>query len=92
VLVQRLGTQRHLVALEIERARARAHRIEALLGGVAVLAQLLETHPPGTDGVDLLLVVAAQGVEDPLQAGVLGLDHHLQPAQRGAFRLEPLAP
>ena len=71
VLVQRLGAQVDLVGLEVEGAGAVAHRIEPLLGRVAVLAQLLEALAAGPHGVDLVLVVVAQRLEDAVEPGVL---------------------
>ena len=74
VLVQRLGPQVDLVHLEVEGTGAVAHRIEALLGRVAVLAQLLEALAAGAHRIDLVLVVVAQRLEDAVEAGVLLLD------------------
>ena len=89
VLVQRLHAQVDLVGLEVEGAGAGAHRLEALLRRVAVLAQPLELLAPGAHGVDLILVVVAQRLEDAVEPLVLPLDQHLQPGQRGALGLQP---
>ena len=40
-------------------------------------------------GVDLILVVVAQGLEDPVETVVLPLDQHLQTRQCGALGLQP---
>ena len=92
MLVQRLGTERDLVGLEVEGPGAGADRIEPLLGGVAVLAQLLETFAPGPYRVDLGLVVLAQGVEDAVEAGALALHHQVETLEGGALVFEALAP
>ena len=88
VLVQRLHAQVHLVGLQVERARAGAHRLEALLGRVAVLAQALELLAARPHGVDLVLVVVAQRLEDAVEPVVLLLDHHFQAGQRRALGLQ----
>ncbi len=89
VLVQGLEPQVHLVGLQVERAGAVAHRFEALLGRVPVLAQALELLAPGAHRVDLVLVVVAQRLEDAVEPFVLALDDDLQPGQRGALGLQP---
>ena len=47
------------MALEVERPGTGPHRFEALVSGVAVLAQSLEALAAGAHRVDLGLVVAA---------------------------------
>ena len=90
VLVQRLGPQVDLVELELQGAGPLAHGVEPLLGHVPVLAQLLESLATGPHGVDLVLVVVAQCLEDAVETGVLGGDQRLEgraapgPRPRGA--------
>ena len=60
MLVQSLRAQVDLVGLEVEGPGPGAHRIESLLGGVAVLAQPLELLAARPYCVDLILVVVAQ--------------------------------
>ena len=88
VLGERLGAQVDLVGLEVEGSGAVAHRIEPLLGGVAVLAQLLELLAAGADRVDLVLVVVAQRVEDLVESLLLGVDQLFETAERRALGLE----
>ena len=88
MLLQRLHAQVHLVGLQVERARACPHRLQSLLGRVAVLAQALELLATRPHRVDLILVVVAQRLEDAVQPLVLLLDHHLETGQRRALRLQ----
>ena len=83
------SAQVDLVGLQVERAGAVAHRLQALLCRVPVLAQSLELLAPGAHGVDLVLVVVAQRLEDAVEPIVLALDHDLQTGQCGALGLQP---
>ena len=88
MLVQCLGAQVDLVGLEVERPRAVAHGVEAVLGRLSVLAELFEALAAGPYRVDLVLIVVAQRGEDAVEPLVLPGDEHVEPGQRGPLGLE----
>ena len=56
---------------------------------MAVLAELFELLAAGSHGVDLVLIVVAQRVEDLVESLLLGVDEAFESAQRRALGLEP---